>query len=1759
MFATPKKLLLTLALSIWGIHSPLAQAAECACGKEEAFVKFKISSKKEHSSDKATVSDYPTGEDGPKNKLPAPDWEATYDDPAEFWMVGAPHYPIYTITVTTSDPARLVTPGKTIYVSLPCGVEYRFPDAVGASDDPNSSEDPSKSWITASQVPVYFPDGQTSPTTATFEVRIKGKDDAEAGDAPEVEAIPEMPHDTAYNQDTANDRGFAVKFPLGLLDPAGDLETRRSAGQLILSSPADITGILNMDNFKVYGSSALGDLPPPSSPDGHVYEDLPARTSTFRRYISPSSIIEVNLDNMSGKITVKTFENDNGTKQTPHFAETELSMSNTATIPGMDNPLIITTGTEITQVATNTSSAPSNVPTASSIKKGNRRTEKRVNVLSVTPHENEVVESEYIDLPGGGEVCVRMTVSVYTYIGGRAYLTYRSQDLNGDPSQSEGLETTWDYYTTGANEGLVKTMENSEDGSWAAYGYYGDSTVVYRPFLSTALPANINTVLATFNSSGTANSIDGTRRVVTISDWPKMTFEQRRTMTYITQGGNDRLVDDGIARALNEVITDDPGISVGRNKKSATWTKTLRGTAQPNGTVFSEVAGANDVASHWETRTYTGTYNFAGAGGVSLAGFPANFQVHANLSTCQVSVRDEFGVIRTSTEIFNGTSFVEATYTEYQYDGEGRQTHVYTDGVLVSKYTYVSDWVTEHEDRKGTKTTTTYNLAGDLVSTVRGEGTGGTPVITTTYERNGLTTSTYQNGVLVNSTTVDLAGRVVSQTDALGNITTTGHVSLPGGGKRVHTTLLGGLENEIDTHRDGSTISMTSDTLISSHYTYSVDEIDSGSGVYALVTTVSPESPTGSRYTKSYRHPSFDQTVTVSPNLEDGATGEVFTVQNFDHTNLISSTQSYVGSIDGSVELGGSVSHPGRDVNGLTAAGAMGMSTISGKHADGPVTFLSSSDINHQHHTLTKMDYVQVAHPGGGTVWAQRTTTTRTLVELDENDVQQTSSDQTVSYASLNQANGDFQKVEANGEVIESTTTYNLVTEEVITTQTSQNSGTSTSTSVAGYLVSSQPAVSDGRSASYGYDARGRQIRSVDVRGRATNTIYNAAGQVTSTQDHNGEITIYEYYPANTWEAGRLKKMTDPLGRTTTYTYNHRGQVLTVGGTAQYPLTYTYTAEGEVDTLTTTTQQGASVTRWTYHPERAGLVLAKTYDHGGTPETRTFEYHPFGQLSVASGAGGTKEYFITVLGDLGAEYSGSLDRIFYTRNSYGQVNKVIQRLRNPQFGNDYRNITYYNLHDANGKLVSESRGEMFDGYSGTQNASSDLKPFPSRVRYTLDPDNKLRNESYEIDAQLPSPVPGTWETIGGTTLGYDAKGRMNSVASNSHDTLATNPANLTHSYVHTANSAIPVSIMTNDGTQNIFQHVSVVNRRNEVLDVASRSIQGGSLAVRTSVGYHYDKVSQRTRAAREDGTYWKYGYNTRGEVTSAKSHQQGVGVRGGLQFEYDYDNIGNRKTMKYGGDENGANLETVQYTVNKKNQYTNLNHPGVHYITGFAGLTGSTPNSVEINNTAATAQEAFFFAKLTESNSANPLFVPIELEETPSGGSPTTTTLGEVFVPEDDVAPQYSNGNLINDGRWIYTWNGDDRLTRMQPTPEATAAYAAAGNTDPLPTLSFLYDWSGRRICKMVTKGTTETNTTYIYEGWNIVATLTQVSFSDITIVRPIWGTDLSTSLQGAGGVGGLLATRTTTRYYNWFDPAGVVKTEIARHLPSYTAAHQDL
>ena len=103
-----------------------------------------------------------------------------------------------------------------------------------------------------------------------------------------------------------------------------------------------------------------------------------------------------------------------------------------------------------------------------------------------------------------------------------------------------------------------------------------------------------------------------------------------------------------------------------------------------------------------------------------------------------------------------------------------------------------------------------------------------------------------------------------------------------------------------------------------------------------------------------------------------------------------------------------------------------------------------------------------------------------------------------------------------------------------------------------------------------------------------------------------------------------------------------------------------------------------------------------------------------------------------------------------------------------------------------------------------------------------------------------------------------------------------------------------------------------------------------------------------------------------------------------------------------------------------------------------------------------------------------------------------------------------ADGNMTADERGFhYAWNGENRLV-------------CASNDEVVVT--YVYDHHGRMARKETAhKGIVTQRMEYVWDGWNIIQEIL-VTCNSALVTDNVWGLDLNGTLQGVGGVGGLLA-----------------------------------
>ena len=373
------------------------------------------------------------------------------------------------------------------------------------------------------------------------------------------------------------------------------------------------------------------------------------------------------------------------------------------------------------------------------------------------------------------------------------------------------------------------------------------------------------------------------------------------------------------------------------------------------------------------------------------------------------------------------------------------------------------------------------------------------------------------------------------------------------------------------------------------------------------------------------------------------------------------------------------------------------------------------------------------------------------------------------------------------------------------------------------------------------------------------------------------------------------------------------------------------------------------------------------------------------------------------------------------------------------------------------------------------------------------------------------------------TFAYDSASRLTNASDGTYNA----------GYSYLANSPLVSQISFRSNSTVRMTTTKQYDYLNRLMSISSAG--SGSAASPIASTYLYNDANQRVQVRQEDGTYWLYEYDKLGQLTSGKRYWSDNTPVAGQQFEYAYDDIGNRTSTKAGGDDAGAGLRAATYGGNNLNQYTNRTVPGAADVIGIAYPTAT----VTANGASAYRKGEYFWKELSLGNTSAPLWTNISVVASLSGTSQTNN--GYLFLPKATEPYTYdADGNLTSDGRWTNRWDAENRLFEMESLTSAPAG--------SLVKMQFAYDHQCRRTSKVVSNWNGSawqltTNLHFLYDGWNLLAELNATNGLERSY---LWGLDLSGTPQGAGGVGGLLALSTfnlqPSTYFYAYDGNGNVR-----------------
>ncbi len=161
------------------------------------------------------------------------------------------------------------------------------------------------------------------------------------------------------------------------------------------------------------------------------------------------------------------------------------------------------------------------------------------------------------------------------------------------------------------------------------------------------------------------------------------------------------------------------------------------------------------------------------------------------------------------------------------------------------------------------------------------------------------------------------------------------------------------------------------------------------------------------------------------------------------------------------------------------------------------------------------------------------------------------------------------------------------------------------------------------------------------------------------------------------------------------------------------------------------------------------------------------------------------------------------------------------------------------------------------------------------------------------------------------------------------------------------------------------------------------------------------------------------------------------------------------------------------------------------------------------------------------------------------------------IAPDTPALAYDPDGNMTRNGDWTYIWDAENRLVEARP---ATTNLGSS-------LVQYMYDAQSRRIARREFVWSDYLGDTtwhyvqgraYLYDGWNLLqerkpaltprtphlyipqTNLFLTGVSGPVAAAYLWGLDLSQTLQGAGGIGGLLQSRSSaTNAFTFCDANG--------------------
>ncbi|KAB8333634.1 hypothetical protein SD80_012640 [Scytonema tolypothrichoides VB-61278] len=643
-----------------------------------------------------------------------------------------------------------------------------------------------------------------------------------------------------------------------------------------------------------------------------------------------------------------------------------------------------------------------------------------------------------------------------------------------------------------------------------------------------------------------------------------------------------------------------------------------------------------------------------------------------------------------------------------------------------------------------------------------------------------------------------------------------------------------------------------------------------------------------------------------------------------------------------------------------------------------------------------------------------------------------------------------------------------------------------------------------------------RRLSKKTISGEA-NPIYNCTAAVPSALLPTETVTTYN----NTWQ--KPATITDALGRVTTFSYDAaNGNLLSItspdpdGGGPQTPSVtrFTYNSRGQVLTVTDPLN---TVTQNTYSPTTE--VMTQVVEDAGTGKlnlTTTFTYNGVGNQTSIDGPR--------------TDVNDTTTMVYDTQRRMTRMT-----LPDPDgTGSQVAPDTQF-VYDADDNLVRSKALKTGTTYLETVMTYSDT----FQKRTVTNPSNNTTTYDYDELGRLKTVTDAEGRKVRTT---YDVVGRVNTVTYGFGASDGSTRA-LTYLYYGNGTRGRITDARGNqtnfiydgfdrlsqtqyaDGSYDGFSYDAADN-------MGSRRIRSVTGTPGNTVLYAYDHLNRMTVKTPQDQASTTYAYDKTGRHTRASfTGTLGAGDAYVGDWTFVYDAVGRLLSES----RNDGSVKTVTYNYADKANRTRILYPG-----GFDVLYGhDATNSVVIikeNGTAgylagysydpllrrvlmnygnggvanyaweddgdldvlshglSPTESLTFNYGYDKTHRRNSLVVSVDAYSWHPGGTAGSTTTANYGTANS--VNQYQNvgapytydqqGNLTGNGVWTYTYDTENRLVRAEASPTVAA---------------FTYDPLGRRYSKTVNG----VKTIYLYAGGREIA---EYAGNGTTLQKQfVWGT----------------------------------------------------